>query len=207
MNLVLRRLETLVELEMMLQIGNRASPQVTLRDRPAAFHLRLPRGAEEVAAEYHRGADPVPVPVVDEGDGNWGLDMGVVPGNNRVRVTALVPWREGLEMQVGSDLPIDAWSLLVTPDWLEVDNRELEPDPDATPGIKRLIGPALDPGRVFRFVLRGGEITAGPTEEVFATEAPPPAAPAEEDGGIGIPYLAIILCGLLVIVLVVRRRR
>lgn len=206
MNLVLRRQETLVELEMMLQVENLARPQTTFKGVPASLHLELPAEAERVAAEFHRGVDPVAVPVSDVGGGRWGLDMGIVPGNNRMRVTAVVPWREGLEMKVGSDLAVDAWSLLATPDWLEIDNRELEPDPDAGEGMKRMVGPALDPGRVFRFILRGGEIVAGPTEDLFTGEAPAAEEPAAEEGGTRFPYLAIILAGLLIVVIVARRR-
>jgi len=210
LNLVIRREETVVYLIYMLQIDNAASPQTTLKDDPGAFHLRLPAGAREVAAEYHRGADPIDVPIADRGNGRWDLDMGVVPGNNRVQVEALVPWREGLEIPVGSDLAIDAWSILATPEWLEIDNRDLEPDPDATRSdMKRMVGRPLGPGRDFSFILRSGEVTADETEDVFATEAPAAAEPepVAEEGANWLPVVGAAMLGIAVIVVLARRRR
>lgn len=210
LTLVVRREETVVYLVYMLQIDNTASPQTTLKGDQGAFHLRLPAGVREVTAEYHRGADPIDVPIADRGNGRWDLDMGVVPGNNRVQVEALVPWREGLEIPVGSNLAIDAWSVLATPEWLEIDNRDLEPDPDATrSGMKRMVGRPLDPGRDFRFVLRSGEVTAGETEDVFATEAPAAAEPepVADEGANWLPVVGAAMLGIAVIVILARRRR
>lgn len=210
LNLVIRREDTIVSLEYMLQIDNTASPQVTLKGDRGAFHLRLPAGVREVKAEYHRGADPIAVPIADRGDGRWDVDVGVVPGNNRMRVAALVPWREGLEIPVGSNLPVDAWSVLATPEWLEIDNQELEPDPDtAASSLKRMVGPALAPDRDFRFILRGGEVRAGTTEEVFATEAPAAVdpEPEDEDDTGWLPVVGAAMLGIAVIVILARRRK
>jgi hypothetical protein len=210
LNLVVRREDTVVSLEYMLQVDNTARPQATLVDDPGAFLLRLPAGVREVEAQFFRGPDPVDVPVTESGRGRWYLDLGVVPGNNRIQLKALVPWREGLEVPVGSDLPIDAWSVLATPEWLEIDNNELEPDPDmATEGLKRMVGRALDADRDFSFVLRGGEVRAGATEDIFATEAPAPdeAEPEEDDGTSWLPVIGAAVLGIAVIVVLARRRR
>ncbi len=209
MNLVLRRRETVVEFEVLLQIDNATKPQSTLHAPPSAFDLKLPDGVDRVEAVYHRGPDPISVPVTSLGDNRWGLDMGVVPGNNRIRLTAIVPWREGMEVPVGSNLALDAWSVLATPDWIVIDSRDLEPDPDtAQDNVKRMKGPVLDPGQSFRFILRGGEITAGATEEVFTTEAPENVDEEEEDGGIGgLPIAVVIALGVVIIAVVARRRR
>ncbi|MCP4572202.1 MAG: hypothetical protein GY838_07595 [bacterium] len=207
LNLVVRRQESVLSLEYMLQLDNAASPQTTLKGDPGAFYLRMPAEASEVKAEYHRGADPIDVPVIDR-NGRWYLDMGVVPGNNRIRVTALMPWREGVEVPVGSDLSIDAWSVLATPEWLEIDNNDLEPDPNAASGIKRKVGRALAPGRDFRFILRGGEIATGDSEDLFATETPEPAATEPDDDGAGwLPVMGAAVLGIAVIVVLARRRK
>ena len=60
---MIRRQESLVRLEYMLQIDNAAKPQVTVLGRPATFELALPRGVSDIEASYTRGPDPTPVTV------------------------------------------------------------------------------------------------------------------------------------------------
>lgn len=207
---VLRRQESLLHVELMLQVLNDTRPQVTVVGTPGSFGLDLPAELTDVAAEYHRALDPTAVPTV-RADGRLELGVPLVSGLNRIRLTGVLPWREGLEVGIGSDRPIDAWSLLVAPDWTEVAALELEPDPDGAPtGHKRFKGPALEAGRTLTLRLGAGGAQPGPAEDLFTEPAPEAAAeaPAAADGkGGGLPLPLLVAVGVILLVLVLRRRR
>lgn len=212
MNVVARHEESLLHLEILVQVQNDTSPQATVVGTPGSFGLALPAGATGVTAEYHRALEPTPVATTRQGN-LLELAVPLVSGANQVRLTGTVPWQEGLELTVGSDVPVDSWSLLVSPDWTEVVNLELEPDPDSsTGGFKRFRGPALEAGRVLAVRLGSGRTAAGPEEHLFAsseeesTAETPSAAPAGKKGG-GVPLPVIVALGIVVLVLVLRRRR
>ena len=211
LNVVVEREGELVHLEYLLQVSNDSRPALTIFDAEATFTLDLPGNASDVVAEYRRGPSPTAVPVARAGGDEWQLGIPLTPGNNRIRVTAMVPWLDGLELPVGADLAVEAWSMLVTPDWLEVDNRQLEPDPDVV-GLKRLIGPPLDAGETLRVRLGTGRDQPAPVENVFSDEAPEAetgAAPEAEAEGSGLSRSVLISGGMLVILLAVilyRRR-
>lgn len=206
---VLRRQESLLYVELMLQVQNDARPQVTVVGDPGSFTLDLPAELTDVAAEYHRALDPTPVATSRTGAG-LALAAPLVSGLNRLRLTGVLPWREGLEVGIGADLPVDAWSLLVAPDWAEVTALELEPDPDGAPaGYKRFRGPALEAGRTLAVRLGSGQAQPGPAEDLFTEPAPgdAPAAPAAEQEGGGVPLPILVAVGIVLLLLVLRRRR
>ena len=39
---------------------------------------------------------------------------------------AVVPWTESMNLPVGSNLPVAAWSVLASPEWLEVHSTDME---------------------------------------------------------------------------------
>ena len=206
---VVRREESLLRLELMLQVQNDARPQVTIVGEPGSFGLDLPAGMTDVAAEYHRGLEPTPV-AVTRAEGRWQLAVPLVSGGNRVRLTGVLSWREGMDLGIGSDRPIDAWGLLVSPEWTRVTAMELEPDPDGSSGgYKRFVGPALTAGRTLTMQLGSGEAVADTTGEVFTTADPAGAEPAAEAAGKkpALPLPILIALGVIVLVLVMRRRR
>jgi len=213
MNVFARIEESLLQLEVLLQVSNDASPQATVVGSPGSFGLALPAGLTDVSAEYHRGLEPTPVRTAREG-GLLELAVPLVSGTNKVRLTGTIPWQEGLVLTVGADVPVDAWSLMVAPDWAEVTNLELEPDPSGgAGGYKRFRGPELEAGRVVEVRLGSGRGTAGTTEKVFGSEAAgdsaaaaaTPPAPGKKGGGL--PLAVIIALAVVVLVLVLRRRR
>lgn len=206
---VVRHEESLLHLELMLQVQNDARPQVTIVGEPGSFGLDLPAELMDIAAEYHRGLEPTPV-ATTRADGRLQLAVPLVSGGNRVRLTGVLPWREGMDLSIGSDRPIDAWGLLVSPDWTQVTGMELEPDPDGSGGgYKRFVGPALAAGRTISFRLGAGEAAADTAGELFTTAEPAAAEPVTEAAKKkpGLPLPILLSLGVIVLVLVMRRRR
>lgn len=209
LTLALRRQESLLRVELMLQVQNEARPQVTVVGSPGSIVLDLPAGLTDVAAEYHRGLDPAPVATTRTGDG-LALAVPLVSGTNRLRLTATMPWRDGLDFSLGADVPIDGWDLLVAPAWTELASLELEPAPDAAaPGYMQYRGPALEADRTLEFRLASGAAAPGPEEDLFTSEAPAAVeeAPETDDGGGGVPWPILLLVAAVLLVLVMRRRR
>lgn len=212
MTVVARRRETVLELEYMLRVTNEASPQVTVMGRPATFEMALPAGAADIVAEYQRGPEPTPIPVQTAGEGRLSLEAPLTPGGNVVRVTAMAPWSENLELPLLADLPVLSWSLLTSPVGVTAEAFELEDSgTDAVPGYMRYVGPPLDAGRRFTVRLSSG---AGPAEEPQAAFSQDGAetgsgdAPqtAGEGGGFPLPLVFAALGIIIVIIAAVRRR-
>mgnify|MGYP001822356011 CR=1 FL=1 len=206
MTMVLKREESLLGVEIMLQIHNDARPQVTVVGSPGPVTLDLPPDIVEVEAEYHRGLDPTPVAVATDG-GACTLAVPLVTGTNRVRLTGTLPWREGRDLVVGANLPVDDWSVMVSPEWMEIVSFELEPDNEVdAAGYRRFKGSALEAGRTWTMRLDSGANAASPAGDVFTESAPAPAeAAADEEGG-GIP-LPLILAGAVLVVLLLLTTR
>jgi hypothetical protein len=215
LNLVIRRQESLLHLEYMLQIDNLAKPQVTVVGSPATFELALPGGASEIEASYTRGPDPVPIDVDSPGT-HSGLSVPLTPGQNLIRIEAVVPWSEGLEIPVGSDLPVTKWSILASPEWLEVGSTDIEENSiEKVSGFRRFVGFPLESGEMVNLRLTSGEHEAGPEEDLFAKDAPAETEDdgatgatdaAEKDGGKPLPLILLFVV-IIVIIVAVRRRR
>ena len=209
LNLLLRKRESLVDLEYMLKIDNAARPQVTGTGSPTV-ERNVPAGATGFQAHYTRGPDPIDVPVRSLGAGRVGLDVPLTTGQNQIRFTCRVAWQEGLEVPVGSNLPVDAWSLLATPENLDIRSFDLSVDRGQDlPGFLRFIGQPLDANPDYRFQVNS-RIVAGQAEEVFTTEAPAEededeASEGENDGG-GFPFLVLVPIFVVLIIILARRR-
>jgi hypothetical protein len=209
LNLLLRKGESVVDLEFMLKIDNAARPQVTVTGSPTV-ELDVPAGATGFEAHYTRGPSPIDVPVRSLGAGRVGLDVPLTSGQNQVRFTCKVPWQEGLDVPVGSNLPVDAWSLLATPENLDIRSFDLSPDRGQDlPGFLRFIGPSLEADPGFRFEVKS-RIAAGQAEEVFTAEVPGDEdedrdAEEENDDG-GFPFLVLVPIFVVLIIILARRR-
>lgn len=211
LNLLLRKGESLVNLEYMLKVENSARPQATVVGRPT-IELLVPQGASEFKANYTRGPEPIDIPVSNIGTKKIGLSVPLTTGQNQIRVVCSVPWVEGLNVPVGSNLAVDAWSLLATPENLDIRAMELEPDHSQDiPGYLRFVGPALEAEREFRIEVRG-RIPAGAEEDVFETEAPAELADVAQDdqedkGSSSLPLILSVPIIVILVVLIIRRRR
>lgn len=208
LNLVVRRQESLLKLEYMLQVENKATPQHTIIDGVATFELNFPADASQIEATYRRGPDPTPIPASTHGSKRLSLVVPLTPGLNHLRIEATMPWQENMEIPVGSTLEIVAWSLLSSPQWLEVDAMGLQETTDGEiPGFNRWIGPTLEAKRELSLLLTSGEYGAGEAEDLF-TQASPAAndaqreAAQEEKKSSGFP-LPFVFGGVFTIILVV----
>jgi hypothetical protein len=212
LNLVIRRQESLVRLEYMLQIDNLATPQVTVLDLPATFELALPEGVTGIKANYMRGPDPTPFDVKSPGVRS-GLALPLTPGQNVVNLRAIVPWSEGMEIPVGSNLPMSAWSVLASPEWLEVGSTDMEEnDSEKVSGFRRFTGFPLEADQTIKLRLNAGTQVAGPEEDLFTKPSPAenkddgPAAEDEKSGGIPLPLIFVGVLIILILLAALRRR-
>jgi len=212
MTILFRKGTSLVELEYMINVENAEQPQRTVLGDDYTFEMALPDGARDVEATYSRGPEPLPVPTMSLGGGRYGLLVPLTSGRNQIRVTASLPWRDGLEFEVGSNLVVAEWGFMVSPENLDVQAYELEPNDDTpVPGYLRFKGPALDAERTFDIRVNKG-VPAGPKEDVFTEEVPDEelsdaAAEAGEDEDEGLPLALQILPIVLIIILLAARRR
>jgi len=210
LNLVIRRQESLLRLEYMIQIDNQTKPQVTVTDLAATFELALPSGLSDIEATYTRGPDPMPVAVHSPGSRS-GLAVPLTPGQNQIRLEAVVPWSDGMEIPVGSNLPVKTWSVLASPEWLEVASTDIEEnDSEQISGFRRYSGFPLESGSQVNLRLTSGKQAAGQEENLFTQEAPaeqeddPAEATPSKGGG---RSLLLIFLGVVIIVLIVAARR
>jgi len=211
LNLVLRHQGSLLQLEYMLQVENQNTPQRTVLGTTATFEIYFPAGCEQITATYLRGPDPTPFPATTNGTDRLSLGVPLTPGANHIQITASVPWHQGLEIPVGSNLPIASWSVLSAPTWLAVQALELTTcDQKTAPGFSRWPGPALAADRRVNLKLLAEEHQAGTAENLFSAPAADTAetvAPPEKTKGSSLP---LVFGGLLVIIVIVvasRRRR
>lgn len=213
LTMVVKQTESLLRLEYMISIDNAQRPQMTVMRDPGTLEVILPPGAADVEAEYLRGPDPTPVPVKSLG-ARVAVQAPLTSGGNRIKITAVAPWTDGMIFPLGFNLPVQAWSLLASPEYLDIRSFELEPDLDnEIPGHQRLLGPELDAGQRFEFRLVG-RTAAEPGEDLFTAEAPgetdaaagEDTTAARESGG---PPFLLIIAGIVVgaIAVVLWRRR
>lgn len=214
LNLVVRQRGAAAELELLAEVTNDARPQATVLRAGGTLELPLPAGATAVEATYQRGPEPTPVPVTVTGS-RASLAVPLTPGANRIRLVARAPWDDVLELAVGSDLPLAAWSLLVAPASVGIEGAGLEaPDETSAPGLVRRAGPALGAGESLAVRLLAGA-QAGEPEQLFAQEQPAggdggptgEGAPGRAEGKGGFPAPLAALAALIIIgALVIARR-
>lgn len=206
MNLVIRRQTSLLNLEYMLTVENSTKPQLTVSDQVATFELDFPAEASRIQATYRRGPDPTSFAAATHGSQRLSLAVPLTPGTNQIRIEAVLPWQEGMEVPVGSNLDIDAWSVLATPEWLEVRAIQLESDAsEELPGINRLTGPPLKAGRHLPLQFFSGEHETAEATDLF-TQTSSATAGGQDTGGSGdvgggFP-LPLVFGGVLIIIVI-----
>jgi len=211
MNVLIRKRESVLDLEIMLKVNNTARPQVTVLGSPS-LELIIPAGVEDLRAYYTRGPEPIDIPLHHTGGNRLGLEVPLTTGQNQIRLTCSMPWREGMKLPIGSNLAVDNWSLLATPVNLSVSGWGLEQDTSQElSGFLRFIGPPLEAGRELSMELKE-RIPAGQAEEVFETEAPADLAEAsdpteEENDGSSFPVPVFIAIFVVLIAVIARKRR
>lgn len=214
LNLVVRHRETIAELEYMVELDNQTRPQATVFAAGGTFALDMPAGVTDVAATYLRGPEPTPVTASLSG-ARMSFAMPLTPGANRLRVTARAPWDQVLDLAMGSDLAIGAWSLLTAPPTVTVEAAGLEsPDEQSVPGFVRRTGPALPASESMALRLADGA-AAGTPGKLFTTSGQnPDSAGAANDGkkgqdtrGFPLPLAALLILVIIGALAVARRGR
>ena len=213
LNVILKKQDSLASLEYVLQLDNRIMPQATVVNDLASFEMMFPAAATAIEAVCIRGPNGTPVETRALGDRRLGLKIPLTPGRNRIQIKALLEWQPNLEIPVGSSLPVEAWSLLGSPEYLEFQSFDLEPDPDNTvPGMCRFIGPALEAGRTV--VVRvdsnpppavEGDLFSRPDSATQATESP--ATPRSRGWRSPVPPALLALAAVLIVSLGILQRR
>lgn len=212
LNLVLRRQESLLRIEYMLQVNNAASPQITVVGRPESFEIALPMGVSDISASYTRGPDPTPVEVETSGT-QAGLVVPLTPGQNLIRLEAVVPWVDGMTLPLGANIAVTEWSVLASPEWLKIGSTDLEEnDSEEVPGFRRFAGFPLEADETITLRLNSGEVAAGPQEDLFTKDAPAEQEAAQTDEEVvqsSSKSLPLIFLGVIIIVIIVAtiRRR
>ncbi|MBU8871614.1 MAG: hypothetical protein KOO60_12180 [Gemmatimonadales bacterium] len=214
LNVILKKQGSLANLEYILQIDNRIIPQTTVVDNTATFELMFPSAATGIEAAYHRGPDRTLIETRIIGNNRLGLKIPLVPGINRIHIQAKMEWQPDLEIPVGSNLPIESWSLLGSPPHLEFQCFELEPDPDhSSSDLRRFIGPELEAGR--EVVIRvDSNPPPAPESNLFSDSDSVSRASKQEDTSgsqarrnpVPIPLLALAIT-LITLLVVIRLRR
>lgn len=212
LNLVIRHQESLVRLEYMIQVDNLATPQVTVLGPTSTFELALPNGVTDIQAVYTRGPEPTPVPVQASGRRS-GLSLPLTPGQNMIRLEAVVPWAEGMVIPVGSNLAVSSWSVLASPERLEISSTDMEEnDSEEVPGFRRFAGFPLEAGETVNLRLNSAAEAAGREEDLFTKDAPADqeetgeSEALEKGGGMSLPLILVGVLLILIIVAAVRRR-
>jgi hypothetical protein len=212
LNLVIRRQGALFDLEYLITVTNETRPQATVRPSPHTVELVLPSAATNVRAELTRGPEPEELEIASSG-GRHRLPAPLPPGRSQLRLTADLPFASEIEFPLTSNLPVRSWSLLTLPPTLDVRGVGLEPVADTGTGdFARIVGPALDAGQEYRFVL-AVRAAAEAATEIFTETAPAEAATgaaAEEEAARedNVPIAAIVVpLAVLVLVLYLWHRR
>lgn len=213
LNLVVQHRETTASLELLAEVTNLATPQATVAGDGVTLELPLPEGATDVKASYLRGPEPTPIEVAVSGT-RARLKAPLTPGSTKVHLTATAPWKGVLEIPVGSDLAIQAWSLLTNPASLGVDAQGLQAsDEKSAPGYARRAGPAIAAGSsvVVRLTAGAG---AGTPEPLFSQPSPGAAAAPDKagagrarGGAFPLPLAAALVVVIIGALVLVRRRR
>jgi hypothetical protein len=204
MDVIVSQRGAVAEVQYLLRVANNARPQVTVGGGEPSLELALPAGLKEVTAVYMRGPEPMPVELESGAGPMTGLVVPLTPGNNQVRIEGIVPWEESLDLKVGASLPVEGWSLLTSPESVEVRGTGFtESREGAVTGYRRFAGDALDAAETVDLSLVNPGVQTTDPQDLFETieqaGAEGTGDEAEDDSGPN--YLPLIFAGLLLIVI------
>lgn len=208
LDLVMRKTESLLEIEYMMQVNNGARPQVTVT---APLEIPLPAGATSGQLTHLRGMEPQTLAL--EGlSGRARLAVPLTSGANALRLKVVTEYADGMRIPVGANVRIEAWGLLATPVSLEIRGHGLETGSDeaAAHHIRRRGQPlAAHEKDAFEIHSPG---SASTEENLFSRSSESAAdadedSTAQEDSGDGFPFLLLLPILVVIIALVARQMR
>lgn len=145
MNVVARRHADGCELEYILTIENESRPQRTIAAASSPLRFAAP-ALTSATAELYRGPQPEDAEVT-AADGLTAARIPLAPGTTRFVHKGFLAESGPVHLEIGANLPVAAWSLMVSPAELAVDARDLTRDEGDYPGFGRWRGPALTAGQ------------------------------------------------------------
>ncbi len=211
MDLLIRKTESLLELEYMLHVENLVRPQATVVGSPAV-RLVLPADARSASVSYGNGPEKEELELTGL-SGGAELSVPLTTGRNPIRVKTTIPWSEGISLDVGANVPIRSWSLMATPSNLDIQAFDLVPaDVAGLSDHVRFKGPQVAADKIFSFRM-SSTAGAGEEEKLFTHDPSDESAETaevageEKDESRGFPFVVLTPIFVVVIVLIVRRRR
>lgn len=145
MNVVARRRADGCELEYILTIENESRPQRTVAASALPVRLDTP-ALTSTTAEVYRGPQPETAAITESG-GQTAARIPLAPGTTRFSLKGFWPEAGPARLEIGTNLPVTAWSLMVSPAQLAVQTTSLTRDDGEYPGFGRWRGAALAPGQ------------------------------------------------------------
>jgi hypothetical protein len=215
LNLMIRKTESLLQLEYMLQLENTARPQVSLVGDPHVM-INLPDGVKTATFIYGNGPTPEEVQLTGLSGGMVALQAPLTSGRNVMRLKTTLPWQEGRNIPVGANVEIQSWSLMATPENLDIQAFDLETtDESEVKGYLRLKGPAVAADDPFSFRI-ASSAGGGTEEDLFSqtsndaqesdTKTTEPANDKNEDDK-GFPFVVLTPIFVVILVIVASKRR
>jgi hypothetical protein len=211
LDLLIRKTETLLELDYMMQVQNSAHPQVTVVGEPPLMIL-LPEEATTATLTFGNGPNPQELKLNISG-GKAVLAAPITSGKNQMRLKTTLKWSEGMEIPVGANVPVESWGLMATPANLDIQAFDLErSDTGGTQDNIQLRGPAVAADEVFVFRM-ASTLGAGTEEDLFTKQtdelAEPAAESSESDDEKDNNFPFVVLAPIFVVILaaIARKRR
>ena len=212
-DLLVRKTQSLLELEYLIQVENSVSPQVSLVGSPHVM-LEMPSGAQKATLSYGNGPNPEELEISSFSGNQVALAVPLTSGRNPMRLKTTLTWSEGMTIPMSSNVPITKWTLIATPVNLDIQSFDLIPtDITGNSGHLRYQGPSLAAEESFSFrisTLKG----TGEEEDLFTQSSDSEDNTAEkesnkeEDDDGGFPFVTLTpILVVIIIVLAARRRR
>ncbi len=212
LDLLLRKTESLLELDYMLQVENSAQPQVTMLGEPQVM-VALPDNARSATLTYGNGPEPEELKLSHLSGGKAKLAIPLTTGKNQIRLRTTVEWIDGMEIPISANVPIESWGLMATPVSLDIQAFDLEPiDAAGRGGNLQYRGPQVAADEVFVFRIATSQ-GAGEVEDLFTrkstteSDSETPTPGKDEEGGRGFPFVVLTPILVVIIAAVARKRR
>ncbi len=148
LNAVLRRRGAGYELEYVMTIENKMRPQKTVSAAAVPVRMLMPAGVANLQGQVFRGPESEPITLQATADGFTGSAIALPPGGTRITATGFLAAAGKAHVDIACNLPVEAWSLLVSPQDLVVACAELNRNnDDEYPTYTRYRGAALAAGQ------------------------------------------------------------
>ncbi len=212
LNLLIRKTQSMLELEYLIQVENTVRPQVSLVGEPSVS-IALPSGVRNATLSYGNGPSLMEMEITNFSGDAALLTVPITTGRNPMRLKTTVTWSEGMTIPMSSNVPITQWSLIASPTNLDIQAFDLvSADIAGDSGHLHFKGPAIAAGESFSFLMT--TLSGSSEEEDLFTQTTDTdqkndhkSAKKEEDEDSSFPFVAFTPILIIIIVMAARRRR